>query len=349
MNLNRTHLLLGVAAVLSAVVVVRFLLPDGTISVDFKNAPLSKVIVAFERQGGIDLMTNIPVDTPVTIQLKRAPLMDALETLAVRVEGDVRPLIVGAPTRKEALAGAALFETTRRPEKWEVAWFPTMGFASANTPSDARSLLVSFQPGEKKDLHASLQQISAKSGLMTAVPQEWNPAVDQAATTGEAAAMVRSIARAAKGETVEVFLLQGRGGGDRNAQGGPGSAPGADGGRRGDWGGPGGGGGRPDRMNMNPEWMAERAKAAIAALPPAERPAAQAEFDAMQAIWAEIRSVPEDQRRDKMMEVFSRPEVQDMMAEREAARDARRTPEQRSERYQRYVERKQQALQGGQP
>jgi hypothetical protein len=251
-------------------------------------------------------------------------------------------VIIGAPTRQEALAGAALFETTRRPEKWEVAWFPAMGFASANTPPDARRLLVSFQPGEKKDLQASLQQIAAKSGLMTAVPQEWNPAVDQAATTGGAAAMVRSLAKAAKGETVEIFLLQGRGGGDRNAQGGPGGAPGGDGGRR-DW----GGGGRPDRMNMNPEWMAERAKAAIAALPPAERPAAQAEFDAMRAIWAEIRSVPEDQRRDKMMEVFNRPEVQDMMAEREAARDARRTPEQRSERYQRYVERKQQALQGG--
>jgi len=93
---------------------------------------------------------------------------------------------------------------------------------------------------------------------------------------------------------------------------------------------------------MNPEWIAQRTEAMIAQLPPAEQPAAKADFDAMRKVWEEVRALPEDQRREKMADIFSRPEVQDRLAEREAARDARRSPEQREQRMKKYVERKKQ-------
>ena len=77
-------------------------------------------------------------------------------------------------------------------------------------------------------------------------------------------------------------------------------------------------------------------------MPPKEQPAAKAEFDAMHKLFAEVRSLPDDQRRAKMDEIFNRPEVQDRMAERADARDARRTPAKREQRMKSYVERKQQ-------
>jgi hypothetical protein len=80
----------------------------------------------------------------------------------------------------------------------------------------------------------------------------------------------------------------------------------------------------------------------IAQLPPAEQPAARADFESMHKIWEEVKDLPDDQRRAKLEEFLNRPEVQDRMAEREIARDARRSPEQREQRMKRYVERKNQ-------
>lgn len=99
---------------------------------------------------------------------------------------------------------------------------------------------------------------------------------------------------------------------------------------------------------MNPAWIAERAEAMIAQLPPAEQPAAKADFDSMHKIWEEVKDLPDDQRHAKLEEFFNRPEIQDRMTEREAARDARRSPEQREQRMKRYVERKKQAKEAAQ-
>ena len=98
---------------------------------------------------------------------------------------------------------------------------------------------------------------------------------------------------------------------------------------------------------MNPDWIAQRADAMIAQLPPAEQPAAKADFETTHKIWEEVKDLPDDQRRAKLEEVFNRPDVQDRMAEREAARDLRRSPEQREDRMRRYLDRKNQMKAAG--
>ena len=92
---------------------------------------------------------------------------------------------------------------------------------------------------------------------------------------------------------------------------------------------------------MNPEWMAQRAETAIAQLPPEERQAAKADLDESKKIFTEIRALPEDQRRAKMEEYMSRPAVQEKMAARQDARDARQSPQQREQRMKTYLARKQ--------
>jgi hypothetical protein len=207
-----------------------------------------------------------------------------------------------------------------------------MGMLGGDTVLDPRSIAVKPEAGEKKDLQSGLQQIAMKSGVMTAVPTDWNPAAKMPSKTAAAASIVKQLISSTGGQVQESFLIIARGGRDR-AQGGP-----PDGGDRG---GPPGGQ-RFGREGMNPEWMAQRAEAAIAQLPPEERQAAKADFDSMKKTFDEIRALPEDQRRAKMEEVMNRPDVQEKMAARQDARDSRQSPMQREQRMKAYLARKQQ-------
>ena len=326
--MNRQKILLAIVVVLAAVGIVRFFWSDGTITVNFKDTPLSKVIAEVERQGGIDIVTNVPPETPVTLQLRQAPLILALETLAVRVDGELRPSIIAAPTRSKTREAISLFEAGTRSPDWEVSWSRGGPIAVGANPIDPRKLPVVFEAVAPNDLQAAVRQISAKSGLLIAVPKDWNPAVAAPRGPEAAAKMVRNVAEGVRGDSVEVFVIAAP---DRNASNGPRTGP-DDGPGRWDRGG--------DRSGMNPAWMAARAEATIAQLPPEERPAAQAEYDAMRAIWQEVAALPAEQRREKMGEIFSRPEVQERMEERMAARDALQSPEQRAQRYERYIKRK---------
>jgi DNA polymerase III delta prime subunit len=89
--------------------------------------------------------------------------------------------------------------------------------------------------------------------------------------------------------------------------------------------------------------MRERQLAEIAKMPPSEQAAAKAEIDEREKFFAAIRDLPEDQRREKMRELFNNPDMQDRMADRRMLSNERKSPEQRLEKYQRYVARKQQA------
>ncbi|MEI6034897.1 MAG: hypothetical protein WCS65_11535 [Verrucomicrobiae bacterium] len=332
--MNRDFLFRGLAFLLAVALAVRLLWPDGLISLDFKEAPLAKVIASIERQGGVRIVTNVPPETPVTMQM-RAPLMEVLETLSVRIESELRAVYVGAAELPQALAAFDALKSGKAPEEFAVSWFPAMGMPFGGGVSDPRSLVVRFEPAEPNSLQSALQQLAQKSGVMTAVPLGWNPKSAPAAKPAAAASAVRQAIASSGGHVVEGFLLWNRGGWQAEGRG-----QGGEGRRQGE-GGPDGGQ-RGGREAMNPEWAAQRTEAMIAQLPKDEQPAAKAEFDATRKVWEEIRALPEDQRRAKMEEIFNRPEVQDRMAARAEARDARRTPAQREKRMKSYVERKKQ-------
>lgn len=347
--MSRTKILAGAAVVVALLAVWR-LWPDGTISVDFTDAPLSRVIASIERQGRVDIVTNVPPETPVSLQMRRAPLLEVLETLAVRIDAELRPGLVAGPTAQLAKEATARFEQSGRPQELAVAgaWGGGGAFAP-DIPIDPRRLEVAFEPAEKNTVQSALQQISVKSGLLTAVPSDWNPEITRLPKSGTAAELARAVTGSAGGKSHEVMLLVTRGGGrdgeDRGQRpAGQGGTAGPESGR---WAGGGGlrepgAGGPGNRPNVNPAWMEARAQATIAQLPPEERARAQAEFDEVRTFMRSIADLPPDERRAKAEEFFNRPEIQDRMAERQEARDARRTPEQREQRMQRYVERKKQ-------
>jgi len=77
-------------------------------------------------------------------------------------------------------------------------------------------------------------------------------------------------------------------------------------------------------------------------LPPDEQDQARREFNEMWTFWESIRQLPETERRAKIEEHFNRPDVEARIEEQAAARDSRRTPEQREQRYRNYIRRKEQ-------
>ena len=336
---NRQKNLLVTAGVVLVLAAVYFFWPDGLITLDFKDAPVSKVIASIERQGHVRIGTNVPPETLVTIHMKRVPLMDALETLTVRVEGSLRVVFAGASTKAQAGDALAELASGKHSDQWKVAWFPSMGMLAGDIPPDPRFLAVKPESGEKNDLQSALQQVAMKSGVMTAVPSAWNPAAKMPSKTATAASLVRQLIRSSGGQVQESFLIVARSGREGGRDGGPGGSDGNGGDRAGQPdGGPRG------RGEMNPEWMAQRTEATIAQLPPEDRLAAKADFDSMKKTFDEVRSLPDDQRRAKMEEVMNRPDVQEKMAARQDARDARQSPQQREQRMKSYIARKQQML-----
>ena len=336
MNSNRKTILLAAAGLLLVLAAIYCLWPDGLITLDFKDAPITKVIASIERQGHVRIGTNVPPETLVTIHMKKVHLMDALETLSVRVDGELRVVFAGASSKAQAAAAVEELQAGKRSDQWAVAWFPSMGMLAGDTPPDPRFLAVKPEAGEKNDLQSALTQVAMKSGVMTAVPRDWNPDAKMPKNTAAAASIVRQLINSSGGQVQESFLIVARGG--RN--GGPGGPP--DGGDRG--GQAGGGGGPRGREGMNPEWLAQRAEAAIAQLPPDERAVAKADYDSMRKTWEEIRALPEDQRRAKMDEMMKSQSMQDKMADRQAARDARQSPQQRENRMRAYIAQKQQMI-----
>ncbi len=180
-----------------------------------------------------------------------------------------------------------------------------------------------------RNLQAFYNQGYQKTGALFAVPTEWNPVLGKLPKSAQTRDMAKAIASAGKGSVQEVFLItvNQRPGQQVADEQRPSFTPNIFSPQRG-----------PGR---NPEWTAERMQAQIAALPPEEKIAAQKDMDTMKAFRESLRNLTDEERRAKWEELMKSPEVQERMEERQAARDAKNSPEQRDNRARNYLERKQ--------
>ena len=172
---------------------------------------------------------------------------------------------------------------------------------------------VEWQPAGGGELQKILAQASEETGVYLSVPSDWSPQVDNP-KGGRMADAAPALFRQAGGVSREVFLLRGpapdepRGDDDSGWRGNrswvgspPASATGRERGSRG-WG--------------NPEAAAKRTEAQIKLLPPEEQKKAREDTGMMREFWQSVRDLPDDQRRAKAREFFSRPEVQERMEDR---------------------------------
>ncbi len=342
---SRVLLLAGVAALLAVVMIWKWVAGWGLVTVNVHDAPLAGVIKSIERQGGVKISTNADPATPVTMLVEKARAHEAIDTLAIAIDGDARLAYVAAPGDRQIKDVLDAFARGANPGGWTVfsggfggrgggggrdqggggfgGWAP-----AGDTLTDPRVIVWTPSDTEDKSLQAILSQGSQKTGALFAVPQDWNPVVGRLPGEGRTGKVTVSIVRSAKGSVRELFLL--------TVQPPRPQTAGNDGEFTRTVFTPQRGGQR------NPEWMAERAKAQIAALPEDQRADARKQMDEMRAFWESVRNLPEEERRAKMEEMMSRPEVRERMEERMNARDAKSPPQKREDRMRRYLDRKEQ-------
>jgi len=334
MNSSRFKILAGVGGLFAIVLLGYWISGWGTITLHADKVPLSKVIKSIERQGNVKIVTNADPTTPVSLEVRRAPVFDVIDTLAIRLDGNAQLAYVAAPERNQITNVLAAFRSGANPGGWSIfsAGFGGRSMDPEGITPDPREMEWKVTAGGDSNLQSLFEQGAQKTGALFATPESWNPTVAKLPKEGKTGSVASSLAKAAQGQIEEIFLITVRPPRteEPTAEEGPRRAPPTvfSSSRRGQEG--------------NPEWIAERVAAQIATLPAGQQADAQKRFDEIQAFWKELRDLSPEDRQAKIEEVRNNPEIQARMEEYRAARDAKRTPEQREKRMKKYIERKKQ-------
>jgi hypothetical protein len=285
---------------------------------------------------------------PVAMHVHRVPLTEALETLAAVTDSRWRLgyLFASDPARvKGALDTIA---SGQRPEGWKNFDVPLFGRPSglddSAFPPDPRIDVWNVREPGDKNLHGYLQAAALGVSATFSCPEDFNPAVNKAPASGEIRNAAQELAKSAGAKVEEVFLLLGRPAGIAEAERRPEDDTGPFDFRPGRGPAPTGGGSRGGPPAFDRELMRQRQLAEIEKLPKSEQAAAREEFEARDKFFSSLYGLPEDERRKKVEEYFNSPENQERMMDRRLGSEERKTPQQRLERYQRYVQKKQQAM-----
>jgi len=307
----------------------------GLVTLDAREVPAAKVLASISRQGGIDIVSNLDPETPVTLRVRRISPVEALDILAVRTEASWRLAYLGAPDQAALNSALAAFRSGQENPDWTL-YGGSGGFLLFEPESGEAIDLrrMPWTPSSGGPLPQVMQDAAEKTGVILAAPTDWQPEV-ASPPGGRIAQAAPRLFRQAGGVSREVFLLRASGAPDGQPGEGPRNQP---------WLGVvptgGGGGGGWMQALANPDQVAERVASQIELLPANERDRARADFDEMRQTWQSLRDLPPDQRAGQVRELLNRPEIMERMAERREAREAKMTPEQRIQRSQRYWQRK---------
>jgi len=326
--MQRKHLAAVLALLAVASVAYHLFRGWGLITLHATNEPLQKVLHQIEKQAGVLIRSNIDGATKITLQLDRAPIGEAMESLAAITEGRWRlTYLVGDSSAVTSAMGSIGSE--KKLEGWKTFFYPlppSFETDEAKT-ADPRSDIWNVQPPAEHKLQSYLEAAARSVSAAFITPENWNPDVPASPGSGPVSKTLPRLAASVHGKAQELILLQNnrRDNADRDR-----------GGER--------GGSSRSFGEFNREAMEQRVLAEIQKMPPAEQAAAREELEQTKTFFTGLRELPAEERRAKMEEFFERPEVQERWDKREAERNSRRTPEQRVAKAQQYRERKQQAL-----
>jgi hypothetical protein len=323
--------LLGVLGILFVANIIYYFVNDwGKITVNFKDAPASKVFAEIGRQAGVPFITNLDPDTKVTIRLTKATLDEAVDTLAVSTETRGSLFYILAPNKQELANGtAALMEGRRRGEDGNSDWqwhsHPLPGMLQMAADDVMRDYSKEiWQPTEApagNELNNVLESFSLYTNCSFINPTNWNPALSKIPANGRIQSAVKQAASLAGGKMEKVFYFRGRPRNFAQNQDGP-PRDGGGGERQGNW-------QRGDnQFNLDASWIQARVKQ----LPPDARQA----FTLMQ----EMQKLTPEQRRARFEQMMNDPAFQDQMDQRQLDRDAKTPADKRAARYSRYLSNK---------
>jgi len=325
---KRLLILSAVFLLLVSIFVARWIAGWGLVTVHVHDVPLGKVIASIARQGHVRIESSLDANKLVSLDVTRVPVIEAIDTLAIRADTAWRLVYLAAPSKSELIAAVMNLRGTGKLEEWTTYFYPGPPLAESEA-LDPRYLELKME-GSDRELSKLLNQAAQKSGVMTAFPKEWAPSFSSLPKANQVRQVIPSLVKSAQGVTAEFFFLsdrERRGGGPFASSGEapPGDAPPPS---------------ENDRGAMNPDWIEQRQLAQIAKLPPEQQEAAKKEVQELKALFASMKGLTPEQRRAQMQQMMSNPDLQEKMADRMLLRDLKRTAQQRITRAIKYIDHK---------
>jgi len=346
MALNRTTILGSLFAVLLVSGLVwRTVQNWGRVTLDVDKMALHLVIKKIEGQGRIDIGTNLDSNTPVTLRLKKASAAEAVDRLAVATDANWRLSYFMAPRRGAVKDAIAQWEGGNNLENWRSIEFRMpFGMMDDEAVTDPRSEDWMGNILKSGSLSSVLAEVSKRVDVTFRTPNDWDPNAARIPVSGKVSDAVVTLAKNVNASATEIFLLRKSGRGEWGGPDGPPREQGGDQTARAER-APRSPDGQPEGRerrfgNMAPEEREALMKERIAKMPPERQKEALDRMEQFRKLREEMKDLPEAERREKMRELFNTPEIQARMDERMSSRDARMSPDQRRDRYQRYVDRK---------
>jgi hypothetical protein len=322
-SLNRTHVLIITTVLLLLFAVIYHVWADwGLITIHAKGMPLGKVIASMERQGHARIQTDLSLDIPVTMDVVKVHVPDALETLSTVTDSRWRLLYFVAGDKATLKTGETAWFGGQRPDGWTMVSFPfgnnlAVGDDVDPPVLDPREDLYTPKAAAPAPVQTYFTEAAQLTNAGFAFPTAWNPTVTKAPPAGIVNKSIPKLIGYAHGHDDELFFVS------QNRRGG---GPPRD-----------GGGGN---FGFNPDLFEERVQNEINRLPTEERTEAQNNFDSEKAFRASLKDMNDEQRREAFMAHMQDPAVQQMMANRQDGQDARMNHDQRMQRFSNYVNRK---------
>ena len=322
---QRQLVLGGIALLLFVILVCRWVATWGLITLHVKEAPLAKVLASMARQGHVRIETSLDSSKPVSLDVDRVPVTEALDSLAARADASWCLAYLAAPTKPQLNGALISISSGGKVDGWTTYYYP-MPFGMDDPELgvvDPRSCALAME-GPEKDFSKLMNEASQKSGIMTLFPKEWAPSIPQLPKPNQVHKVIPALVRSAHGKSIELFLLTDRRRRDRP----PGEAS------------PSLEKDVQEQPPMNTNWLEQRTLAKIAHLPPEKQSEAKQELTEHKAIFAEMRKLSPEERRAKMRAMMNNPDLVDKMADRRLVRDAKLSAEQRINRAVNYLNRK---------
>lgn len=328
---KRLLLLSGIAVLLAAVVITKWVAGWGLVTIHVKDQPLCKVISSIARQGHVRVESSLDPDRRITLDVERVTPAEAIDTLALRADASWRSVVLVAPKAVAFDPALASMKANGKAGDWVTLFYPAPPWIGSGDAATDPALLEWTAEGGSLELPKLLDEAAQKTGVMIAYPAEWAPPLAKPPKSAPVAQSLRAMAAGAGGKTLPLFLLT------ESRRPSRGAAPANDASQEGAEG---------RRPQIKPEWMEQRALAQIKRLPVAERAAAKKEFDGMKGMFDQLKGLPPEERREKMRELMANPEIAEKIEDRRLLRESKMTAQQRITRAVNYLDRKAAAKQG---
>ena len=307
----------------------------GTITLDYENKPLGTVLRSFTKQSGLPVVTDLDETKPITIHVIRVPVAEALDALQAVAESRGRLLYLAAPNNADLQKGFSLLPGKLDSADWKTIEYrlPFMFLAgSEDLPRWGDPRKQTWNPSDLKDssLVSSFENAAQTTDIRIVLPSSWNPKIQKSMSSGPLDSNLTFLSHIAGGTGKMVFLLPGPRP-DRGPESESADRSGSSDSWRRRW---------SEGPQIPPEAFAIRQQARLSGLPADQAKEAQTSIDESVKQYKEWLSLTPEEQEKKMQEIMQDPARQQRGSDRFTRGMRMMSPEQRSQRYSRYNNRK---------